>query len=82
MIFTIVILQIPINHCELSILVLYLYLRILLDGLSLVLAQHSLEGFYLVVVPSGFVLAKEFFFEVVIDVLSYWFFVEVQVYFG
>lgn len=82
MIITIVILQVPINDRKLSILVLYLYLRVLLDGLALVLAQHSLEGFYLVVVPSGFVLTEEFFFEVVVDVLSYWLFIEVQVYLG
>lgn len=58
---TIIILDIPVDHIKLSILVFNLNLGELFDGFTLILAQHSLERLDLVVIAPWLLLPKLFF---------------------
>ena len=58
-IITVVVLKVPIDYGKLSILIFNLNLSILFNCLSLILAQHSLERFYFVIIATRLIFTKK-----------------------
>lgn len=79
-IITVVVLQVPINHGKLSVLVFYLNFGILFDGLSLVLAKHSLERFYLVIITTRLIFSKKLLVTVIFLLQRHLLLIQIKTY--
>ena len=55
---TVIVLDIPVNNCKLSVLIFDLYLSEFFNGLTLIFTQHSFKRFYLIVITPWFLFTN------------------------